>query len=157
LTPEAMDVHNEICKQTLPQTDAGGSIIEYPWDLVERNAAALREDGAWFRGREPLASGQRVACVGPKEDLLIAEGARIDAFVVADTRSGPVIIDRGANVQAFSRLEGPCYIGQESWILAAKIRGGTIGPQCRVGGEFETSIIQGCSNKYHDGFLGHSY
>ena len=26
-----------------------------------------------------------------------------------------------------------------------------------MGGEFEASILQGYSNKYHDGFLGHSY
>jgi hypothetical protein len=28
---------------------------------------------------------------------------------------------------------------------------------CRVGGEIEASIMHGYSNKYHDGFLGHSY
>jgi hypothetical protein len=28
---------------------------------------------------------------------------------------------------------------------------------CRVGGEVEESIIHACSNKYHDGFLGHAY
>jgi UDP-N-acetylglucosamine diphosphorylase/glucosamine-1-phosphate N-acetyltransferase len=67
------------------------------------------------------------------------------------------MIDRGAVVQAFSRLEGPCYIGPESWIVGAKLRGGTIGPGCRVGGEVEASIIQGYSNKVHEGFLGHSY
>ena len=33
----------------------------------------------------------------------------------------------------------------------------TIGPDCRIGGEVEASIVQGHSNKYHDGFLGHSY
>ena len=30
-------------------------------------------------------------------------------------------------------------------------------PLCRIGGEVEESIIQGYSNKYHDGFLGHAY
>src|SRR5207302_5357556 len=30
-------------------------------------------------------------------------------------------------------------------------------PYCRIGGEVECSIVQGHSNKYHDGFLGHSY
>jgi hypothetical protein len=28
---------------------------------------------------------------------------------------------------------------------------------CRIGGEVECSIVQGHSNKYHEGFLGHSY
>jgi UDP-N-acetylglucosamine diphosphorylase/glucosamine-1-phosphate N-acetyltransferase len=77
---------------------------------------------------------------------------------VADTTQGPVVIDQDAVVTAFSRLEGPCYIGPGSHILGAKIRAGTtIGPQCRIGGEVEASIVQGHSNKYHDGFLGHSY
>ena len=39
-----------------------------------------------------------------------------------------------------------------------KIRAGTtLGPDCRIGGEVEASIVQGHSNKYHDGFLGHAY
>jgi UDP-N-acetylglucosamine diphosphorylase/glucosamine-1-phosphate N-acetyltransferase len=43
-------------------------------------------------------------------------------------------------------------------VFAAKIRAGTtLGPECRVGGEVEASILHGYSNKYHDGFLGHSY
>src|SRR4029077_11502764 len=89
--------------------------------------------------------------------LVVAEGALLEPFVTADTRQGPVLIERGAAIQSFSRLEGPCYIGTESWIMGAKLRGGTIGPKCRIGGEVEASIVQGQSNKYHDGFLGHSY
>ena len=33
----------------------------------------------------------------------------------------------------------------------------TIGAHCRVGGEVEESILHGHVNKYHEGFLGHSY
>src|SRR5262249_36975440 len=70
----------------------------------------------------------------------------------------PAVIGRGAVVPAFPRLEGPCYVGPQAQVLGAKIRGGTtLGPDCRVGGEVEASIIHGHSNKYHDGFLGHSY
>src|SRR4029077_7985435 len=84
--------------------------------------------------------------------------ATVEPFVVADTRGGPVLIDHGAIVHSFSRLEGPCYVGRESWILAAKLRANsTIGPCSRIGGEVEASIVQGFSNKYHEGFLGHSY
>lgn len=152
---ESLDVHSEICKQTLPRIDAGGSMIQYPWDLVERNANALREDGIWLQSKSSWQ--RRLTCSGPEDQLFIADDARIDPFVFADTSNGPVIIDRGAVVHAFSRLEGPCYIGRGSWILGAKIRGGSIGPQCRVGGEVEVSIMHAHSNKYHDGFLGHSY
>jgi len=31
------------------------------------------------------------------------------------------------------------------------------GRAARIGGEVEGSIVQGHTNKYHDGFLGHSY
>jgi UDP-N-acetylglucosamine diphosphorylase/glucosamine-1-phosphate N-acetyltransferase len=42
--------------------------------------------------------------------------------------------------------------------VGGKIREGTgIGPVCRIGGELEKSIFLGYSNKYHEGFLGHSY
>ena len=96
--------------------------------------------------------------VGPSERLHIHPTAHLDPLVVADTRRGPVVIDREAMVTAFTRLEGPCYIGPRTQIHGAKIRGGTtIGPNCRVGGEIEASIFQGYSNKYHDGFLGHAY
>ena len=72
--------------------------------------------------------------------------------------NGPIYIDEGAEIHPFTRIEGPCYIGKKSILLGAKCREGTsIGPMCRVGGEIEESIIQGYSNKYHDGFLGHAY
>src|SRR5205807_140210 len=72
-------------------------------------------------------------------------------------RKGPVMIAHGAVVHSFSYLEGPCYIGPRTQIFGAKLRGGTLGPECRIGGEVEESIVLGYANKYHDGFLGHSY
>ena len=71
---------------------------------------------------------------------------------------GRSISTQGAEIHPFTRIEGPCYIGRNSILLGAKCReGNSIGPMCRVGGEVEESIIQGYSNKYHDGFLGHAY
>jgi UDP-N-acetylglucosamine diphosphorylase/glucosamine-1-phosphate N-acetyltransferase len=81
----------------------------------------------------------------------------VEPLVVADTTRGPVLVDRGAVVDAFSRLEGPCYVGPETRVLGARVRGGSFGPQCRIGGEVEASIFQGYANKAHDGFVGHSY
>jgi UDP-N-acetylglucosamine diphosphorylase/glucosamine-1-phosphate N-acetyltransferase len=58
-----------------------------------------------------------------------------------------------------SFIEGPAYIGAGCLIQpGAVVHAGTyLGPVCKVGGEIEGSIIQGFSNKQHDGFLGHSY
>jgi len=78
--------------------------------------------------------------------------------VVANTTRGPVVIDGEAVVHAFTRLEGPCYVGRMTQVFGANIRAGTsLGPQCRIGGEVEASIVHGYCNKSHDGFLGHSY
>jgi UDP-N-acetylglucosamine diphosphorylase/glucosamine-1-phosphate N-acetyltransferase len=89
---------------------------------------------------------------------MIDPSAKIDPLVFADTTGGPVVIDREAVVTAFTRLEGPCYVGPRTQVDGAKIRAGTtLGPECRIGGEVEASIVQGYSNKHHDGFLGHAY
>jgi len=69
----------------------------------------------------------------------------------------PVVVEEAVTVHSSTRLEGPCYVGRRTQLRAAQVRGGTIGVECRVGGEFEASILHGHSNKYHDGFLGHSY
>ena len=145
----------EDCTRTLPRRDAGGWMIDFPWDLVEHNGTALEWDYEQRKGRGTEAHGAYV--VGPRERLIVEAGARIDPLVVADTTKGPVIIERGAVVHSFTTLEGPCFIGADSWLLGAKIRGSTVGPVCRVGGEVEASILHGYSNKAHDGFLGHSY
>ncbi len=61
-------------------------------------------------------------------------------------------------IQPFTRVEGPCFIGKDTQLFRANLRGGvTLGPNCRIGGEVEETIVHGHSNKYHEGFLGHSY
>jgi len=148
----------------LPSGAANGRLIEHPWDLVAINGDQLCADfefrnpakyATWSRaGWRPASTG----LVGSGRRLLIHPTAKIDPQVVFDTTNGPVTIGRGAVVQAFSRLEGPCHVGRETQVAGAKIRAGTtLGPQCRIGGEVEAGIVQGYTNKYHDGFLGHSY
>jgi UDP-N-acetylglucosamine diphosphorylase/glucosamine-1-phosphate N-acetyltransferase len=140
----------------LREQDAGGVLLDYLWEFVDKNGEMLGHDAAWFRARQPVPP--QVAVMGPAERLVLADDAAVEPFVTADTRNGPVLIDRGAVVHSFTRLEGPCYLGPGTQVFGAKVRAGTtVGPECRIGGELEASIVQGYSNKYHDGFLGHSY
>lgn len=156
--PETIETWLSQCRQTLPSVEAGGTLVRYLWELVDANGPALTSDWRWFQERHGNNSARHGAAVlGREEQLVVAQGATIEPYVVVDTRGGPVLIDEGAVIHSFSRLEGPCYVGRETWIVGAKLRGGTIGPVCRIGGEVETSIVHGHSNKYHDGFLGHSY
>jgi UDP-N-acetylglucosamine diphosphorylase/glucosamine-1-phosphate N-acetyltransferase len=147
----------ETWKATLPHCPAGGRLLRYPWELVQANGDQLRIDFHPPAPGRPHAPGA-LAVVGPADRLLVDPTAQVEPMVVADTRHGPVVIEREAVVTAFSRLEGPCFVGPQTHVLGAKVRGGTtLGPNCRIGGEVEASIVHGHSNKYHDGFLGHSY
>jgi UDP-N-acetylglucosamine diphosphorylase/glucosamine-1-phosphate N-acetyltransferase len=148
----------ESCKNTLPHRQADGCLVRFPWELIEHNAEQLRSDFQCLTPGQVPIPPDGFALVGPAAWLLVNPTAQVDPLVLADTTRGPVVIDREVVVTAFSRLEGPCYIGPGTHVLGAKIRGGTtLGPNCRIGGEVEASIVHGHTNKCHDGFLGHSY
>jgi UDP-N-acetylglucosamine diphosphorylase/glucosamine-1-phosphate N-acetyltransferase len=74
-----------------------------------------------------------------------------------DTTAGPVLIRKGATVQAFTRVVGPCFIGADSLVGGDKISGSSIGETCKVHGELSATILIGHSNKGHEGYVGHSY
>ena len=146
--------------RTRRRVAVSGKLARYPWDLVHQNAEQLRLDfvARDFGLSQADEQGPHVAILGPAHNVFIDPTASLDPFVVIDARKGPVSIDAGAMIQAFTRLEGPCHVGAKSQLFRANVREGTtIGPVCRVGGEIEGAILHGYVNKYHDGFLGHSY
>ena len=155
-SPNTLEDCIETWKNTLPHQRAGGRLVGYLWELVQCNAEQICIDFKCLSQQHPWQGS--IAVVGPPDQLWAHPAAQLDPMVMADTTGGPVVIEHDAVVTAFSRLEGPCYIGPHTHILGAKIRAGTtIGPNCRIGGEVEASLFQGLSNKYHDGFVGHSY
>ncbi|MFM8274137.1 MAG: putative sugar nucleotidyl transferase [Gemmata sp.] len=145
--------------QSLPSREVGGTVIRRAWELVEHNGPEIAADFEFAADHNATDfHPPGVARVGPPDRLFVHPTARVDPHVVADTTHGPVVIGESAVVTAFTRLEGPCAIGPHTHLHAAQIRRGTsIGPHCRVGGEVEASVVLGYTNKYHDGFLGHSY
>jgi len=134
--------------------------INYPWNLISLNPGALKAD---FKksGRKGISGDfhERASIAGDERKVYVAEGAKVHPFVVLDTLHGPIYVDEGAEIFPFARIEGPCYIGKNTQIMpGANIReGNSFGEVCRVGGEVEESIFHSYSNKYHDGFIGHSY
>jgi UDP-N-acetylglucosamine diphosphorylase/glucosamine-1-phosphate N-acetyltransferase len=136
---------------------AGGFMLDYLWHFVDHNAEALAQDHVIWRSEKKPAAADGLTVLGPPEQVVVDPDATVEPHVLIDATRGPVLIDRDAVVQAFSRVEGPCYLGAGTQVLAARVRGGSFGPQCRLGGEVESSVVVGWSNKYHDGFLGHSY
>jgi UDP-N-acetylglucosamine diphosphorylase/glucosamine-1-phosphate N-acetyltransferase len=143
--------------RTLLTQPTAGTMLRHAWELVERNGDEIVAD---VHGAADLPTGpvENLTIVGPANRVHVAPTARIDPFVVLDTTQGPIVIAERVVVTAFTRIEGPCVLGPGTQVMGAKLRGGvTIGPHCRIGGEVETSIMHGYTNKYHEGFLGHSY
>jgi UDP-N-acetylglucosamine diphosphorylase/glucosamine-1-phosphate N-acetyltransferase len=159
VSPAVLDDCLEDWLTALPRQEVGGAIVRRLWDLVDRNGRQIQDDFPWATDTE--IAGCRppgVALSGPADRLVLDPSARLDPMVAIDTTAGPVVIAADAVVGAMSHLVGPCFIGPGTHVLGGRIRSGTsIGPHCRIGGEVEASIVQGYSNKAHDGFLGHSY
>jgi len=129
------------------------------WELIVNNSKLIEEDFELFYKRDVGAfNAEPRAVLYEPEHISIDEDARIDAFVTLDARKGPIIIEQNAHIHSGAVINGPAVIGKKAEIMQfARIREGTtIGPMCRIGGEVEESIFIGNSNKYHDGFVGHS-
>lgn len=131
------------------------------WDLVRLNGTEISSD------RDLLKKELRP--VKPKnhpgahfvKGMGISVGKRsvIKPGVVIDAENGPVVIGSDVTIMPNAVILGPAVIGNGATIkVGAKIYGGTtIGERCKVGGEVEASVLLPCSNKQHEGFLGHSY
>ncbi|HVP58163.1 MAG TPA: putative sugar nucleotidyl transferase [bacterium] len=143
----------------LPSTEVDACVINYPWDLVNSNGTEIAHDFARLGGgRIGLTPPPGVHLVNDGA-MRIARDASLAPGVVIDASRGPVNIESGVVIMANASLQGPLHIGAGTVVkMGARLYGDTsIGPVCRVGGEVAESIIQGYSNKQHDGFLGHSY
>jgi len=134
-------------------------LMTYPWDLISMNADLIRKDYvALCKGECKGTLDERIAIYGEEAHVYVDEGSHIEAHVTLDARDGPIYIGKETIVHAGSRISGPTYIGNKTIIATGLIREGcSIGDVCRVGGELEESIVQGYSNKYHTGFIGHAY
>jgi UDP-N-acetylglucosamine diphosphorylase/glucosamine-1-phosphate N-acetyltransferase len=138
-------------------------LLAFPWDIITANGEQIVRDlpllmqqVGWPSAAERPPASAAVVIHNPTQVFLHPD-AKLEGPLVLDARDGPIVID-AARVEPFSFIQGPAAIGAGVLIASARIRGETtIGPVCRVGGEVEASVLQGYSNKHHDGFLGHSY
>jgi UDP-N-acetylglucosamine diphosphorylase/glucosamine-1-phosphate N-acetyltransferase len=154
----------------LAEEQVKARVVKWPWDLVEFSSGELLRE-AEVRSEKPDAGRQKsrhglrpakvergAVVVGDRRKLRLEPGGRIWPGAVVSTETGPVFVDRNAMVRPGSFVEGPCYVGPGTLIDGARVRPGcSFGPQCRIGGEVETSVFQGYANKHHEGFIGHAF
>lgn len=137
-----------------------GKWLEHVWDItttlndfLSRDIEALAAAGGFAALENP---GVRMVAINGQNSVWLEEGADIEPFVSFDTTAGPVMLKRGSIVHSFTRIVGPCIVGEGSSVAGDKIANCSIGPVCRVHGEVSSTIFVGYSNKGHDGFVGHS-
>lgn len=126
------------------------------WDVFSKNGEAIKFDYNTLtknKTSEPIPS--TVQYLG--EDIFIEKGASLN-FATLNATNGPIYIAKDAEIMEGALIRGPFAMLEGSGVkLGAKIYGPTtIGPHSKVGGELNNVVIQGYSNKGHDGFLGNA-
>lgn len=133
------------------------SLIRHPWQLVQTNEQAIRDD---FK----LISNGKISCkisdtnkTIADENIFIEDGAIIEHSIL-NASEGPVFIGKNARVMEGCMIRGPVALCEGSVLkMGTKVYGSTtIGPYCIAGGEIKNSILFGYTNKAHDGYLGDS-
>ncbi len=127
-------------------------LMTFPHEVIASNMQHIG-DNLQFRLEHSEEYQQKA------DGVFMADGAKLDQFVIADTSKGPIVIDRDAYVGPYTLLRGPIYIGRNAKILehAAIKDQVSLGHTTKIGGEVEAAIVEPYSNKQHHGFLGHSY
>lgn len=127
------------------------------WDFLRHLPTIMSADLAHLARGANKKNGPPSHATVLGDNPVMAEGATIEPHVVFDTTGGPIFIDRGAHIHAFTRIAGPCYIGADATILGGDILACSIGPVSKIRGEISGSVVLGYSNKGHEGFVGSSY
>jgi UDP-N-acetylglucosamine diphosphorylase/glucosamine-1-phosphate N-acetyltransferase len=135
--------------------DVQGRWLDQVWDLVRHLPDLLTADITTLAERIEQTPVPHVTTIGPHL-AYVERSARIEPMVMFDASGGPILVRRGATIQAFTRLVGPCVIGEETIVNSGRIATSSIGERCRVHGEVSMSVFTGYANKGHEGFIGHS-
>ena len=131
--------------------------VNHLWDLFQMNDSEIQADfDILTKGKKSSDLSKTNTIIGGKQ-LFVDKSAKIEAAVI-NTETGPVFIDKNAEIMEGAMIRGPFYLGENSTVkMGAKIYGTTsIGKHCKVGGEINNVIFQNYSNKAHDGFLGNA-
>lgn len=137
-----------ICKKRM----LNNTLLKNYWDFVRENGETIREQFSLFGKSEKT----EVSIKGSKE-MVHLRSSLVDIYTLIDTTKGPVIIEEDVEIEPYSLISGPAFIGRKTRIYSALIRGGTsIFTNCRVAGEVGNTIIYSFSNKPHHGYVGDS-
>lgn len=134
-------------------------ILLRPWQTFQLNDAVLRMQFQWVKQEMVSAElPEHVTLIGTPDQIHICPGAVIEHAII-NVEKGPVYIGANAEIWEGACIRGPFALGEHSVVKMRTVVYGatTTGPWCSLGGEVKNAILQGYSNKAHDGYLGDSY
>lgn len=132
--------------------------IEFPWDIFKLNELALAEDFKLLtEGRKSENISATNIVLGESENIFLEHGAKVEAAIL-NPDGGYIYLAKDVEIMEGSVVRGSLALCEGASLkLATKIYGATtVGPHSKIGGEVNNAVIQGFSNKGHDGFLGNS-
>ena len=129
--------------------------IANPWDIFAKNDAAIRLDFANLNPSKSQSLSNTMGVIG--NNVYVEEGFEGN-YSIINSETGPVYLGKDAKILEGAVIRGPFALNNNAVVkMSAKIYGATtVGPYSKVGGEINNSVINGYSNKGHDGFLGNA-
>lgn len=134
------------------------TIIENWWDLYKKNGQQIENDFQFLTQKKkslPLSATNTV--IGDENKIFLEKDVYLEGCIL-NTLEGSIYFGKNTQVMEGSMIRGGFSALNDCKIkMGAKIYGPTsIGPNCRLAGEVKNVIIQGNTNKSHDGYLGNA-
>ncbi len=131
--------------------------LESITDLFSLNDAAIRSDFELITADRVSAPLSESNLISGAENIFVEKGAEVECAII-NASTGPIYIGKDTKILEGAMLRGPIALCEKSVIkMGAKIYGAsTFGPNSKVAGEINNTVILGNSNKGHEGYLGNS-
>ncbi len=131
-------------------------VLHMAYDIFLNNGTVMEQDFERMtsgRTSQPLPPSCTV--IGDPGRIFMEEGATADGATL-NTRGGCIYLGRDVEVMEDACVRGPFAACHDAKVrMGARVYGSTtLGPHCKIGGEVESTVMLGYSNKAHDGFLG---
>lgn len=157
LSPELDTLRNPVGATLEPVARIEGRLLDHVWAMIPTSHEQVSLDVAALHPEGVATALPAGVHQWGEHPVILGDGARLEPGCALDTTDGPIWIDRGSTIRAFTRLAGPSYIGPDNVLLGGSIGPVSTGPVCKIAGEVAESICLGYTNKQHDGHLGHAY
>jgi len=146
--------------EDIPDFHTTAALYGYCWEIMGDIEKEILDDVDFWKKTMPKPQNVKIhegVYWAGQENVYLGSDVEIFPAAVIDASRGPVFIGGNTRIEPHAAVYGPCYIGPNSVVVAGKISSSSIGHTCRVGGEVEHSVFHSYVNKYHAGFIGHSY